>query len=157
MSEATNAIVATIPVGSSPWAVTYDSGKGEVFVADRFSANIKVISDAMDEVVATIPDGFQPWDAVYDSGKGEVFVTNTDDVSVISDATNTVVGRFPVGGCAARRGVRQREGGGLRHKLRLGRERDLGCDELGGRDHPSGKLPLGSGVRQRDGGDLRRE
>jgi YVTN family beta-propeller protein len=35
----------------------------------------------------------------YDSGKGEVFVTNSysGNVSVISDANNTVVASIPVG------------------------------------------------------------
>ena len=40
-----------------------------------------------------------PHGVVYDSGKGEVFVANFNsfNVSVISDATNTVVASIPVG------------------------------------------------------------
>src|SRR2546430_8916057 len=60
--------------------VAYDAGKGAVFVAN-------------------IPVGFQPDGVAYDSGKGEVFVTNygSNNVTVISDATNAVVANIPVG------------------------------------------------------------
>lgn len=50
------------------------------------------------EVTATIPVGSGPMGAVYDSGKAEVFVANSDSnsVSVISDANNSVVATIPL-------------------------------------------------------------
>ncbi len=83
----------------APKGVAYDSGKGEVFVANWNSHNVSVISDGTNKVVAAIPVGANPDRLVYDSGKGEVFVANygSNNVSVISDATNKVVATIPVG------------------------------------------------------------
>src|SRR2546422_3904238 len=46
--------------GLSPVAVAYDSGKGELFVANQHSDTVSVISDATNTVVATIPAGPGP-------------------------------------------------------------------------------------------------
>ncbi len=93
--------------GPFPSGAAYDSGKGEVFVAD--SGSVSVISDATNAVVATVAESGDfsyatPNGVAYDSGKGEVFVANsgTDlgpgSVSVISDTTNTVVATIAVEG-----------------------------------------------------------
>ena len=101
-----NSVVASVPVGIGPYAVAYDSGKGEVFVANdnatvflgySGNGNVSVISDATNTVVATVPVGYDPSGVAYDSGKGEVFVTSGNNVSVISDTTNKVVVTVPVG------------------------------------------------------------
>ena len=99
ISDATNAVVTTIPVGSNPRGVAYDRGTGEIFVANDGSDNVSVISDTTNRVVATIPVGLEPHDIAYDSGRGEVFVANfaSDNVSVISDARTAVVATIPVG------------------------------------------------------------
>src|SRR2546428_8216545 len=47
ISDATNAVVASIPVGTSPLGVAYDSGKGEVFVAKEISSNASVDCESM--------------------------------------------------------------------------------------------------------------
>src|SRR5881409_777195 len=85
--------------GVEPASIAYDSGKGEVFVTDKGSKAVSVISDATNAVVAGIPVGLSPFGIAYDSGKGEVFVANqgSGTVSVISDMTNTVVASIPVG------------------------------------------------------------
>ena len=82
-----------------PRGVTFDSGKGEMFVANWGTANVSVISDVNDKVVATVPVGSDPYGSAYDGAAGEVFVANanSDTVSVISDASNKVVATIPVG------------------------------------------------------------
>jgi YVTN family beta-propeller protein len=101
ISDKTNAVVATVPVGTSPYGVAYDAGKGEIFVTNTYSNSnsVFVISDSTNSVVATIPVGNQPFFIACDSGKGELFVANSGDntVSVISDSTNVVVATIPVG------------------------------------------------------------
>ena len=79
--------------------VAYDSGKGEVFVANQYAYNVSVISDASNREVAKVPEGMWPAGVAYDSGKGEVFVTNSlsNNVSVISDASNKAIAAVPVG------------------------------------------------------------
>lgn len=105
-------VTATVPVGSSPTAAVYDSGKGEVFVADSGSNSVSVISDVNDSVVATIPlpsGSLSPNDLAYDSNKGEILVLNnpggvlsffsslSSTISVISDSTNTIVTTITLG------------------------------------------------------------
>jgi YVTN family beta-propeller protein len=92
LSDASRSPALGIPVGSAPEDVAYDSGRGELFVANTDSANVSVISDVTNTVADSIyvsnPDAL-----AYDSGKGEIFVAaiGHSDVSVISDTSNTVV------------------------------------------------------------------
>jgi YVTN family beta-propeller protein len=103
ISDSNNTVIATIPVGYSPSAVAYDSGKGEIFVTTEANyptfTGVSVISDSNNTVVATIPVGNSPDGVAYDSGKGEIFVTNSGDntTSVISDSNNAVVATLAVG------------------------------------------------------------
>jgi YVTN family beta-propeller protein len=92
-------VVGTITVGSEPWGVAYDSGKGEIFVVNYGSTTVSVISDSTNTVVANVTVGTNPMGAAYDFWYGEVFVTNwgSNTVSVISDSSNTVVATVPVG------------------------------------------------------------
>jgi YVTN family beta-propeller protein len=100
LSGSVHPLTTTIGVGSDPSAEAYDSGKGEIFVANSNSDDVSVINDTADTVLTTIPVGTDPLAATYDSGKGEVFISNekSANVSVISDATNTVVQTIGVAG-----------------------------------------------------------
>ena len=98
ISDGTNAIVTTVDVGGDPLEVTYDSGRGEVFVTDAGADTISVIWDGK------VPGGSdrqrrkrQPIEAC-DSAKGEVFITNfgSNTVSVISDSSDKVVANITV-------------------------------------------------------------
>jgi YVTN family beta-propeller protein len=82
-------VVATIPVGITPYGVAYNSVTNEIYVSNHGSNSVSVISDSNNTVVATIPVGNTPSGITYDSGKGEMFVTNMGDntVTVISDTT----------------------------------------------------------------------
>jgi YVTN family beta-propeller protein len=86
ISDRTNQAIANITVGKSPYGVAYDSGKGEVFMANHGSNSVSVISDSSNSVVATVNVGNDPFGLAYDSAKGEVFVANEGYpiVSVIS-------------------------------------------------------------------------
>jgi YVTN family beta-propeller protein len=92
ISDDSNTVVASIPVGSYPKQAVYDSGMNEIFVANA-GGTISVISDLTNKVVATINVGGYPYGIAYDAAKGEIFVFNSHDgtVSVISDSTNTVI------------------------------------------------------------------
>jgi len=96
ISDSNNSVVATIPnaIGN----LAYDSAKGEVFVNHYTTDDVWVISDKSNNPIASIPVGFFPTDIVYDSGRGEIWVDNGSySVSIISDATNRVVGTINVG------------------------------------------------------------
>ncbi len=107
LDDRTNAVLATVCVGSLPDGAAYDSRYGEVFVSNSGSDNVSVISDATNQVVATVPVGTDPAGIAYDPTDGELFVANlgSDTLSVISDhaapsqgwAANTVVATIAVG------------------------------------------------------------
>ncbi len=88
-------VVATIPVGTGPTGVGYDSGNGYVYVANWLSGNVSVINGT--RVVATIPVGTNPQGVGFDAGNGYVYVTNSysGTTSVINGTT--VVATVPVG------------------------------------------------------------
>jgi YVTN family beta-propeller protein len=56
----TNALVATIPVGSSPFGLSIDPSGTHVYVANDDSYNVSVIDTATNSVVKTIPVGAAP-------------------------------------------------------------------------------------------------
>jgi YVTN family beta-propeller protein len=60
------AVVATPKAGSFPYELAYDSAKGEVFVVNRDSNSLTVISDATNTVVATLTVGSGPEGVAYD-------------------------------------------------------------------------------------------
>jgi hypothetical protein len=114
---------AQVTVGNSPSLLAYDSGKGEIFVADtgycnggRYHPenNVTIVSDSTDRVVGTVNLAPQVPGQItgiaYDSGKGEIFLTVSrqacdnpgpncmpSSVAVISDATNSVVATVSLG------------------------------------------------------------
>jgi YVTN family beta-propeller protein len=53
ISDATNAVVATVGVGTHPSGFAYDSSKGEVFLVYSAGASVSVISDAVSTVTGT--------------------------------------------------------------------------------------------------------
>jgi YVTN family beta-propeller protein len=99
ISDKTDRVVATVPVGPNPYGVAYDARKGEVFVTNSNSNFVSVINDTTNTVVKNITVGTGTRDAVYDPGKGEVFVSNFGafNVSVINDTTDRVVKNIRVG------------------------------------------------------------
>ena len=80
-------------VGTNPFGIAYDFGKGEIFVANTGSNTVSVISDTTNSVINTVNVGSQPFSVTYDSGKGKIYVTNSGSgtVSIISDTTNSVI------------------------------------------------------------------
>ena len=117
ISDSNNTIIATITYATfgnsaydfpyQPKEMAYDSGKGEIFIADPGSGyhpgNVYIMSDSNNTVFTYIGlaqgGGNNPGELVYDSGMGEIFVANTgsNTVSVISDSNNTVVANVTVG------------------------------------------------------------
>jgi YVTN family beta-propeller protein len=90
-------VVAAIEMGPSPTGVVYDSGKGEIFVANG-GGRVSVISEENNRIVVNISVGVNPTGMAYDSVHGRVFVSNTggNTISVISDSNYSVVATVPV-------------------------------------------------------------
>lgn len=84
--------VGNLTVGDAPFAIAYDSGKGEIFVGNVGDASFSTINDRTNTVGN---GGFgvgSPFNMIYDSGKGEVFSVNSVSglLNVINDTNDTV-------------------------------------------------------------------
>jgi YVTN family beta-propeller protein len=107
----------SVGVGLDPIGLAYDSAKDVVFVADFSAPAVAAISDSSNSVVGTVEvpglnnPGFHespsPQYVVYDSGKGEIFASNLygNCLTVISDATNSVVTTIDLGNDSVNDGI----------------------------------------------------
>ena len=80
-----NKVVATIPVGTGPNGVAYDSANDKIYITNIFSNNLSVIDFSKNNVIATIPVGTDPYGIVYDPDNHDIYVANygSETVSVI--------------------------------------------------------------------------
>jgi uncharacterized repeat protein (TIGR01451 family) len=87
---ATNAVTATIAVGSGPAAVGVDPATHTVYVANTFSNSVSVIDGATNAVTATIGVGSGPAAVGVDPVTHAAYVANFGDntVSVITPVTS---------------------------------------------------------------------
>ena len=105
ISDSTNTVVDDITAlaqysAGPPQYLAYDSGKGEIWIADGTGAY--AISDATNQVVANVTNIISSWGTLwqiaYDPGTGEVFVNcntftgvGSPYMQVISDSSNTII------------------------------------------------------------------
>jgi len=99
INTVTNAVVATIGVGTTPTGVSVSPDGQRVYVSNQGSHNVSVINTATNSVVATIPVGTSPHGICTSPDNSKVFVvcSGSNNVSVIQTSTNTVVATIAVG------------------------------------------------------------
>ena len=89
-SSFADSVIATIPVGSGPEPIVFDSNKNDIYVANYDSHNVSVIDDSTNTVTATIPVGNNPYGIAFDPHNNDIYVANYGDntVSVIATLTS---------------------------------------------------------------------
>ncbi|WP_438309659.1 YncE family protein [Streptomyces sp. HUAS TT3] len=99
LNAATNAVVATVPVGDTPTDAAVDAGRARAYVVNREDDTVSVINTDTNAVVTTVPVGDGPFDVAVDSPRARAYVTNSasDTVSAINTATDDVIDTFPAG------------------------------------------------------------
>jgi YVTN family beta-propeller protein len=99
IATATNTVIATIPVGSSPFGAAVAPDGSTVYVTNFRSNTVSVISTATNTVTATIPVGPNPNGVAVTPDSRTVYVANngSNTVSVIATATDTVSATITVG------------------------------------------------------------
>jgi len=99
ISDASDTVVATVGLTGDLTGITYDSGTGQVFVANSYSWNVAIISDSNDTVVravALVVESANPQGLTYDNARGEVFVADSGQrqLSAIYDLNDSVENVF---------------------------------------------------------------
>lgn len=99
INTATNAVVATVAVGSNPNGICVDPNYNEVYVVNNSSNTVSVINTLTNTVTATIPVGPSPWSVSVSPDGSQAFVSDGGDnnVEVINTTTNTIVANIPAG------------------------------------------------------------
>ncbi len=101
--------VNSIPVGSGPIGLAYDSANGYVYVANGGSNNISVLSGT--KVIASVPAYNSPWGLAYDAADGYVYAANwgggsgTWVVTVVNGTRDVANMTYSTGGTMAPMGV----------------------------------------------------
>lgn len=91
VNTVTGTVVATIPVGTRPLAVSVSPDGSKVYIGNTTSNDVSVISTATNTVIATIPVGGPANSLVVNHAGTMVYVTTNDVVEGISTASNTIV------------------------------------------------------------------
>ena len=92
INTATNTVIATVNVGTSPQDVAV-AGITNVYVANNGSSSVSVINTAANNSVTTINVGTLPTSlAVSPDGSLVAVARDNDNVAVIDTRTNTVIG-----------------------------------------------------------------
>ncbi len=129
INSVTNAVTATINVGSQPYGVAYNSTSKEVYVANLKGNTVSVIdadpiSGTFNTVTNTISVGIEPY-YVASSGTN-IYVTNSvsGSVSVISTSTHTVTAT--IRGLIFPRGIKAHSSNGKLYAANFGSQYGVG-------------------------------
>ncbi|RYF49019.1 MAG: hypothetical protein EOO27_34400, partial [Comamonadaceae bacterium] len=97
--DAGNAVIGSVPVGTSPTGVAANPTGTRVYVTNSGSGTVSVINTATNTVVATVKTGITPSAVAVNPAGTRAYVTNSGSgtVSVIDTATNTVVATVKTG------------------------------------------------------------
>lgn len=102
----TSAVVATVPTGKGPDAVTFDAKTGLVLVMDHAGGQITLIDPKTHKVAGTIEVGGDLEAAAVDgTGKAYVNVENKNEIAVIDIVGRKVVTRYALTGCDGPTGI----------------------------------------------------
>jgi YVTN family beta-propeller protein len=103
ISIATNAVIATIPVGQIPLGLAVTADGNQLYVANGADSTVSVIATATNTVTATVSGFDGPEGVIMTPDARNVLVANTasNTVSVLDIASNTIsktilVGQMPV-------------------------------------------------------------
>ena len=95
----TNAVIATIPVGQTPYGVSVSHDGTKAYITNGLGNTVSIINTATNTVSATINVGGTPQGIVVNPSGTKVYVVNFNShtISVINTATNTVSATINVG------------------------------------------------------------
>jgi YVTN family beta-propeller protein len=98
ISVPSNNVVATIPVGLTPFQAVITPDGGHLYVVNGRGNNVSVIDTIANQVISTIPVGSGPQSVAVTPDGVNVYVANTvgNTLSIIKTSTNTVSSTIPL-------------------------------------------------------------
>ncbi|HEV2449950.1 MAG TPA: YncE family protein [Thermoplasmata archaeon] len=98
VSGSTDAVVASVAVGGSPYGLALDPATRTIFVSDYGASNVTAFSSQSLRTVANVTVGTAPGPILFDPASDQVFVANsgTANVSVLNASTRTLVATLAV-------------------------------------------------------------
>jgi YVTN family beta-propeller protein len=89
----------TIPVGTDPCALVWNSQNNKVYCANYSSNNVTVIDGQTNSVITTITVGTNPYALVWNSQNNKIYCANfsSNNVTVIGGQTNSVITTITTG------------------------------------------------------------
>ncbi len=99
INTATNAIITSIAVGSTPWGISVSPNGSKAYVTNTGENTVSVINTSTNKVTATITVQSNPSGIVCSPDGSKVYVNNkgSNTVSVIDAASNAVISTISVG------------------------------------------------------------
>lgn len=95
IADSNDTVLTNVTVGANPTHAAYDTKLGELFVLDKGSADVSIISGATDQLVGNVSSTSftNPTDIAYDPLTGESLVGDygSDTVFVIDDSSQRVL------------------------------------------------------------------
>jgi YVTN family beta-propeller protein len=88
-----DSVIATIPVGTFPQNLAFDSDNGDMYVTNLVSETVSVIDGSTNTVVKTIDVGRGPQGVAFDSSNGNMYVANG-----VSNTVSVIDGLYEYGG-----------------------------------------------------------
>jgi YVTN family beta-propeller protein len=99
LDGATNAVLASLPMGDGPRDFCLNTQRNKVYVANYFVDSVTVIDGVTDQILSVVPVGDGPRALCYNSQDDRVYCANefSANVTVLDGANDTVVASVPVG------------------------------------------------------------
>jgi len=99
IDTASNTLVSTVAVGSSPQSVAVNTATNRAYVTNSGSSSLSIIDTAGNTLVATISVGSSPQSVAVNAATNRAYVTNSgsSSISVIDTVSNSLVATVAVG------------------------------------------------------------
>jgi len=100
ISGASNTVISTLSLGSTPTGITYDASNGNLYVALEQGGTLDVISGTSNTITGAISDPGSMNAPLYDPANEDLYELNpaTNGVDILSGINGTVLGNISVGG-----------------------------------------------------------
>ncbi len=98
LDGSTNAVVATVPVGSYPAGIAVNPTKNKIYVTYAWTHSLLVVNATSNSIVASIPVGLTSFGVAINSVTNRIYVTDlsSDSLLVLDASSNNLIANVSV-------------------------------------------------------------